>query len=149
MKPERVWIHQGDDRFPEDDTWSPVVQDGWPEYVRADLYAALLARAEAAEADLDAHISGEQEAKRLMEIADAERDAARAEAQRLREAHTELDAWARAEITRLRRLWTYMQEAASDIEADEPMTAAEWLAEFSAAEQATRAALAATEARDE
>lgn len=77
-----------------------------------------------------------------------ERDAARAEAARLREAHTELDTWARAEITRLRRLWTYMQEAAADIEADEPMTAAEWLVEFTAAEQITRAALT-VEARDE
>ena len=72
----------------------------------------------------------------------AERDAARAEAARLREAHNDLDAWATAEVARLKRLWTYMQEAAADPDADEPMTAAEWLAEFTTAEQQTRAALA-------
>lgn len=77
----------------------------------------------------------------LRALAD-ERDAARAEAARLREAHNDLDAWATAEVARLKRLWTYMQEAAADPDADEAMTAAEWLAEFATAEQQARAALA-------
>jgi hypothetical protein len=38
--PERVWISKGDDRFPEDDTWTDTKNDEWPEYVRADLVAA-------------------------------------------------------------------------------------------------------------
>lgn len=73
----------------------------------------------------------------------AERDeAAQAENKRLREAHANLDAWATAEVRRLKRLWTYMQEAAADAGADEPMTAAEWLREFEDADRMTRAALA-------
>lgn len=52
---------------------------------------------------------------------------------------------ARAEAEKLRRLWTYMQEAAADPDADEPLTAAEWLAEFADVEAKTRAALAAKE----
>lgn len=67
--------------------------------------------------------------------------ALRADNARLREAHDELSRYSDAEITRLRRLWTYLQEAAADLDADEPMTAAEWLAEFDQAEKA-RAALA-------
>ena len=67
--------------------------------------------------------------------------ALRADNARLREAHDELSRYSDAEITRLRRLWTYLQEAAADLDADEPMKAAEWLAEFDQAEKA-RAALA-------
>lgn len=78
----------------------------------------------------------------------AERDAALSQCRAVVENglrfQAERDA-ARAEAARLRRLWTYMQEAAADPDADEPLTAAEWLAEFADAEAKTRATLAAKE----
>lgn len=75
----------------------------------------------------------------------AERDALRLRAEAAETTLRELGAWSHSEVRRLRRLWTYMQEAAADIEADEPQTAAEWLAEFGDAEARTRAVLAARE----
>lgn len=115
-----------------------------------NLLRALLARAEAAERERDDWKRRAEDMHRRVTAAEGsaynrwmrdQRDAARAEAARLREAHNDLDAWATAEVARLKRLWTYMQEAAADPDADEAMTAAEWLAEFATAEQQTRAAL--------
>jgi hypothetical protein len=127
-RPARIWLQSPADCDPEtgpmwcqDKVWPNEHDEHEPtEYVRADIYDAAIARAEAAEAD----------------------------AARLMGAHAELTAWSESEITRLRRLWTYMQEAAADSDADEPMTAADWLSEFDSVEQQVRAALAATAAKE-
>jgi hypothetical protein len=57
--PASIWITKGDERFPEDDTWTDSEIEDWPEYVRADLVAAREAAAEAQAIELiAAHLEG-------------------------------------------------------------------------------------------